>query len=50
MPATMHDVAAEADAVVPRPNHDVRHDGGRVEVVLPAVSWTAVRLSTQAQA
>jgi alpha-N-arabinofuranosidase len=32
-------------AVVPRPNPDVRVDGGRVELVLPAVSWTMLRLA-----
>jgi alpha-N-arabinofuranosidase len=36
--------ADEPEAVIPRPNPDVRQDGGRVEVVLPAVSWTVLRL------
>lgn len=36
------------DAVIPRANRDVRLDGGRVEVILPVVSWTVVRLQTSA--
>jgi alpha-N-arabinofuranosidase len=39
---------AEApDAVVPRPDQEVRLDGGRIEIVLPAVSWTMLRLATR---
>jgi alpha-N-arabinofuranosidase len=37
--------ADSPEAVVPRPNPDVRVDGGRVELVLPAVSWTMLRLT-----
>ena len=33
------------DRVVPRTDVDVRVDGGRVRLTLPAVSWTAVRLT-----
>ncbi|HEY8471027.1 MAG TPA: alpha-N-arabinofuranosidase [Natronosporangium sp.] len=38
--------AAAPDAVVPRRNDEVRVDGGRVELTLPAVSWTVLRLAT----
>ena len=36
---------AQEAAVAPRPNQDVRVDGGRAEVVLPPVSWTVLRLA-----
>jgi alpha-N-arabinofuranosidase len=36
--------AAEPDAVVPRRNPTARVDSGEGEVVLPAVSWTVLRL------
>ncbi|GAA4463174.1 arabinosylfuranosidase ArfA [Phytohabitans houttuyneae] len=37
--------ADEPDAVTPRPNRSARMEQGRVELVLPAVSWTMLRLS-----
>jgi len=37
--------ADEPHAVVPRPNPTARVESGRVEVLLPAVSWTMLRLS-----
>ena len=36
------------DAVVPRANDTVCMDGGQVEVVLPAASWTIIRLTHRA--
>ena len=41
--------ADRPDAVVPRPNETVCQDGARLEVVLPAVSWTMLRLRTAAE-
>jgi alpha-N-arabinofuranosidase len=38
--------AATPDAVLPRPNYDVRADAAHVQAVLPPASWTMLRLST----
>jgi alpha-N-arabinofuranosidase len=37
--------ADDPQAVVPRPNSTARIEGGRVELVLPAASWTMLRLA-----
>jgi alpha-L-arabinofuranosidase len=37
--------ADDPAAVVPRANREVRQEGGRVELVLPAVSWTTLQLA-----
>jgi alpha-N-arabinofuranosidase len=40
--------AAEPDRVRPRPRDDVKVEQGRVEIVLPPLSWNIVRLGPQA--
>ena len=37
--------AEQPDRITPQPNESVRPEDGKLIVTLPAISWTALRLS-----
>ncbi|GAB3205057.1 alpha-N-arabinofuranosidase [Marinactinospora thermotolerans] len=41
-----YNTARHPDRVAPRDNKDVRLDGGRLNIVLPPVSWSVIELAT----